>query len=62
MANDQVFEVGSVTAMDGQTVRVGVQHDAVWIRSNGAPLSRVQAEQVGQLFIRACWLAGQRDT
>jgi hypothetical protein len=62
MSNPYVYEVGSVTGMDGSVVRVGVDNDAVWIRSNGTVLNRVQAEQVGQLYLRACWLAGQQDT
>ena len=62
MADPHVFEVGSVQAMDGSTVRVGVRHGAVWIRSNGSPLSAQQAETFGQLFVRAAWLAGRQDT
>ena len=62
MNDPLVFEVGSVQAMDGSTVRVGVRHGAVWIRSNGSPLSRTQAEAFTLLFTRAAWLAGQQDT
>ena len=62
MASGYVFEAGSVTAMDGSTIRVGVDHDAVWVRSNGAPMNRQQAETFAQLFVHACWAAGRQDT
>jgi hypothetical protein len=61
MANAHTYEVGSVTGVDGVIARVGIDHDAVWVRASGVVLSRVQAETFAQLFVRACWLAGQQD-
>lgn len=62
MGDPQVFEVGSVVPMDGTAIRVGVSHDAVWVVGSGGLLNRQQAETFAQLYVRACWLAGQQDT
>ena len=60
--NPAVFEVGSVTILDGVPVHVGVDYDSITIRgATHARLSREQAETFAQLWVRASWLAGQQE-
>ena len=62
MAEDpRVRETGRVTDAGGHVVIVGVDHDAVTLRTLGpAPvvLSSYQAEEFGQEYISACRQAG----
>lgn len=61
MANPHVWEVGSVTSLDGVPVHVGVDYDSVVIRgATSVRLSREQAETFSQLWVRACWEAGRQ--
>ena len=59
MADPYVREVASLYDLDGPPVTVGVDYDAVTIRSGGwlTRLDRMQAEAFAQLFIAACWEA-----
>lgn len=61
----RVFEVGSVTTLDGNRLVVGVEYGAVTVGHHGSHppyrLGRQQAETFAQLYVHACWLAGQQD-
>ena len=62
----RTFEVGQVVTLDGTRLSVGVDHDCVTIGHHGSHppyrLGRQQAETFAQLYVHACWLAGQHDT
>jgi len=66
MSDPHIREVGSVeTEIDGP-VSIGVDYDTVaifiggWLSADGVRLARVQAEEFGQMFIRACWKAARQ--
>jgi hypothetical protein len=62
MSDPHVREVDHIETDDG-TVSVGVDHGAVavyiggWLSADGVRLTRGQAEEFAQLFVRACWEA-----
>ena len=65
MASPYVREVGTVSNDMGETVSVGVDHDAVgiyiggWLSADGITLSQDQCEQFAQAFVAAAWQAGE---
>lgn len=59
-----VREVGRLQDMDGDTVRLEVNYDAVVIRigsrdGDSVHLTSTLAENFGQLYIAACWQAAE---
>jgi hypothetical protein len=61
-----VREIGRVEDMDGDVLIVGIYDNTVTfsVPGNAAPnwqLESAQAEEFGQLFVRACWEAGRQD-
>lgn len=54
-----VRNLGSVEAMDGDLVTVGVDYDAVIVNANNAAFTRSMTEEFAHLFIAACWEAGE---
>lgn len=60
MARPPVYEVGHVETIGGTRIHVGVDHGLVRLRGDGL-LNPGQQESFAQLFVRACWLAGQQD-
>jgi hypothetical protein len=61
MADPYVHEVGRVKDLDACTITVGVDYDTVTLRAPFGParLTQAQAEEFAQLFVSACWQAGQ---
>ena len=66
MPDPHVREIGRVEDMDGYPLAVSIDYDTVAIGhplgSNGSAwrLTSSQAEEFAQLFVSACWQAGQQ--
>jgi hypothetical protein len=56
--SDSFREVGRLEDLDGSDIVVGVDRGRVVI-DYGPPLTQLQAERFGQLYVSACWEAAR---
>jgi len=56
-----IREVGRLQDMDGIPIVLGVDYDTVTIQAADLPvqLTRDQAEEFAQIYVSACWEAGE---